>query len=113
MKRPLSTTAATKITAPGRYRADVGLYLKVTDTGGKSWIQRVVINGKRRDLGLGPFPVVTLDEAKAVALENRRLLRAGGDPLAEKRHGRRHVQEATEKTFEANRARWRSEVTAQ
>ena len=113
MKRPLSTTAATKITAPGRYRADVGLYLKVTDTGGKSWIQRVVINGKRRDLGLGPFPVVTLDEAKAVALENRRLLRAGGDPLAEKRKARTPTfQEATEKTFEANRARWRSEVTA-
>ncbi len=54
-------------------------------TGTRSWVQRLVIRGRRRELGLGGFPLVPLKDARAAALANRRLARAGGDPLAEKR----------------------------
>ena len=49
------------------------------------WVQRLVIRGRRPELGLGGFPLVPLKEARARALANRRLARAAGDPLAEKR----------------------------
>ena len=59
------------------------MYLDVQPSGSRSWIQRIAIRG--RELGVGGFPVVSLQEARAKALANRRLARAGGDPLAEKR----------------------------
>ena len=61
------------------------MYLDVQPSGTRSWVQRLVIRGRRRELGLGGFPLVPLKEARAQALANRRLARAGGDPLAEKR----------------------------
>ena len=51
----------------------------------RRWVQRLVIRSRRRELGLGGFPLVPLKEARAQALANRRLARAGRDPLAEKR----------------------------
>lgn len=57
-----------------------GLRLMVKPSGAKCWTQRLVIQGKRRDLGLGGWPLVTLDEARDKALENRRIARRGGDP---------------------------------
>ena len=57
-----------------------GLRLMVKPTGAKCWTQRLVIQGRRRDLGLGRWPVVPLSEARALALENRRIARRGDDP---------------------------------
>ena len=42
--------------APGRYGDSDGLYLYVGKAGNRSWVQRIVIDGKRRDLGLGKYP---------------------------------------------------------
>ena len=85
------------------------LYLHVTPGGAKSWIQRLTIDGKRCDIGLGGWPLVSLAEAREKAFENRKLARAGGDPLAAKRKAKMpSFRVAAEKTFEANRARWRS-----
>ena len=69
----------------GRHCDGNGLYLHVEPTGSRRWEQRIVIRGKRRTLGLGGFPLVSLAEARTVALENRKVARAGGDPLAAKR----------------------------
>ncbi len=60
------------------------LYLKVDKSGAKRWVQRIVIGGKRRDIGLGSTTLVTLSGAREKALENRRTARAGGDPLADR-----------------------------
>ena len=80
--------------------------------GSKSWIQRLTIKGKRRDLGLGGYPLVTLAEAREAAYANRGLARRGGDPLAEKRRvAVPTVAEAAEATIQAHRKRWRSPVT--
>ena len=59
--------------------------LLVTQTGGRYWGQRLTIAGRRRELGLSGYPVVTLVQAREKALANKRLARQGGDPLAEKR----------------------------
>ena len=81
----LTVAKAKSLTAPGMYRADPTLYLRIAPSGAKHWIQRLTIDGRRHDLGLGGFPVVSLAEAREQAFDNRRKVRAGGNPLAEKR----------------------------
>lgn len=94
---------------PGLFGDGGTLYLKVAATGSKSWVQRITIDGRRHDLGLGGYPVVTLAEAREQAFENRRLVRQGRNPLAEKRRAKSPTfREAAQKTFEANRPRWRN-----
>ena len=73
---------------PKRYSDGPGAYgltilVKLTNAGGssKSFCQRIRINGKRRDLGLGPWPVVTLAEAREKALDNARRVARGEDIL--------------------------------
>lgn len=73
---------------PGKYFDGHGLYLRVDDGGGRYWVQRIVIRGKRRELGLGPATLITLAEARAAAIENRKVARAGGDPIADKRQAK-------------------------
>ncbi|MFN7611574.1 MAG: tyrosine-type recombinase/integrase, partial [bacterium] len=69
----------------GRYEDGNGLGLVVSANGARRWLQRIIIQGKRRDLGRGSFDLVPLAEARAKAVANRKLARSGGDPLAEKR----------------------------
>ena len=81
--------------------------------GSKSWVERLTIHGDRHDIGLGGYPQVSLARARQLAFQNREVAWAGGDPLAEKQKTKLPTfNQAAEKTFEANRARWRSEVTA-
>ena len=61
------------------------LFLRVSPGGSRSWIQRLVIRGRRTDLGLGGYPVTTLAEAREAALHNRRVVKQGGDPLGERK----------------------------
>ena len=70
---------------PGRYADGNGLYLFVHPSGTRGWIQRLVVRGRRRELGLGSVALVPLAEAREKALANRKRAREGGDPLAEKR----------------------------
>ena len=67
---------------PGRHADGQGLYLYVQPSGARSWTQRLVIRGRRRELGLGSVNLVSLAEAREQALANRKLARSGGDPLA-------------------------------
>ena len=93
---------------PGRYVDGDTLLLKVTPGGSKSWIQRVTIDGKRRDIGLGPFPVIGLAEARERAFANRVAVAHGGNPLADKQRVKVPTfREAVEETIKAMRGRWR------
>ena len=94
-------SAAFVRSAPQERHADGnGLYLFVQPTGTRSWIQRLVVRGRRRELGLGAATLVSLADAREQALANRKLARSGGDPLADKRReqkrggwrGRGHAQ---------------------
>jgi len=88
IRRPSKALTAQQVRgnlSPGKYFKGNGLYLRVDASGGRFWVQRIIVRGKRRELGLGGASLTTLAEARAKALENRKLARSGGDPLAEKR----------------------------
>jgi integrase len=110
-----SLTAAFVNTAkkPGKYHdgKGMGLFLLVKPTGRRFWVQRIVIRGKRREIGLGGPPVVTLAEARELALENKRMVRAGRDPLAEKRRAKRVLsfEEAARKTHAELAPTWKNQ----
>ena len=101
------------LATPGLHGDGDTLYLRVAAGGSKSWMQRVTINGRRRDLGLGSWPVVSLARARQRAFANRVAISEGRDPLAEKRKASVPTfREAATRTFELNRPRWRSQKTA-
>ena len=117
MYAKLSVARVRSLKAPGRYADGNTLYLHIALGGSKQWVQRLTINGKRHDIGLGGFPLVNLAEARKAAWESRRLARAGGDPLAENRKTRLRAsmptfRAAAEKIYAALRPRWRSDKVA-
>ena len=98
-------------TAPvGRHADGNGLYLYVQRAGTRSWIQRLVIRGRKHELGLGSVHLVSLAEAREAARANRKLARAGGDPLADRRRAQSMptFAEAATAVVEQKRAGWRS-----
>ena len=62
-----------------------GLMLQVTPSGAKSWIYRYVIGERRRSMGLGSYPEITLSEARETAREYRAMIRENIDPIEHKR----------------------------
>ena len=81
----LSALSVKAISKPGRHGDGDGLYLHIAPSGTKSWVQRIVIDGRRRDIGLGPYPAVSLGHARTMAATNRTAVSEGRDPLAEKK----------------------------
>ena len=104
------TAAKVKAVAePGRYGDGAGLYLYVAPSGSKSWVQRIVVNGRRRDIGLGGYPTVGLAEARVQAAANRVVVSEGRDPVAEKRRPPKPTfKEAAHQVHQANLPRWRN-----
>lgn len=104
----LSAAFVRSVKRPGRYIDGNGLSLLVTKTGARCWTQRLTIRGRRRDMGLGGYPVVTLAEAREAALDNKRIARRGGDPLMERRMARSipTFHEAAEKVINLNSKTW-------
>ena len=80
---------------PGFYGDGEGLYLAVKPSGSKSWILRTMVQGKRRDLGVGPASLVSLAEARDKAREWRKIARDGGDPFASRNQKILTFEEAT------------------
>jgi hypothetical protein len=62
----------------GRYGDGDGLMLIVSSTGKCSWVLRFQLGGTRRDMGLGSYPEVGLADARATAIEARKLIARGG-----------------------------------
>jgi hypothetical protein len=67
------------ITKPGRYADGEGLYLVVDPSGAKRWLLRIMVQGRRRDIGLGGLSLTTLAEAREKAVSFRKIAREGGD----------------------------------
>ena len=84
-ERALTAVQVRALKKPGRYADGNGLYLVVEPSGAKRWMLRTVVQGRRRDIGLGGMSLVSLAEARERALEYRKLARDGGDPLAARR----------------------------
>ena len=109
----LTALAARALSKPGRHGDGDGLYLNVAPSGSKSWVQRIVIDGRRRDMGLGPYPAVSLARARAIAHDNRTAVAQGRDPVAEKREAARRpapsvptFAEAAARVIELRRPTW-------
>jgi integrase len=62
-----------------------GLQLQITPNGGRSWLLRATIGGRRREIGLGSFPEVTLAAARERAREAKAKIWNGSDPIAERK----------------------------
>jgi integrase len=102
---------------PGMYADGGGLYLQVTERGA-SWIYRYMLNKRAREMGLGPLALFGLSDARAKALDARRLRYEGIDPIEARRAERQQARLDTAKamTFQqcadayiaAHRAGWRN-----
>ena len=104
----LSAAFVRAVAKTGKYYDTNGLILRVMPSGSKQWVQRLVIHGKRRDIGLGGYPLVTLAEARQQTFDNRKLARAGGDPLALKcRPEVPTFEEAVDTVIELHAATWK------
>lgn len=84
----LTAVQVRQIKKPGRHADGGGLYLMVDPSGARRWVLRIVVQGRRRDIGLGSARLVTLAEARETATLYRRTARSGADPVAEHRMSR-------------------------
>jgi integrase len=113
-EKVLSAAFVRTVTAPGKYTDGHGLFLKVDTSGAKRWVQRIMIRGKRTEIGMGSASLVTLAEAREAALENRKLARSGGDPLQSKRTAEALLtfEEASRKVHKIHEPTWRNKKHA-
>ena len=74
--------------ALSRHGDGEGLYLNIAPSGTKSWVQRIVVDGRRRDIGLGSYHTVSLARAKEISHANRSSVADGRDPVIQKREAR-------------------------
>lgn len=89
--RELSALEVGRLKSKGFYFVGgvAGLALQVTDKGGRSWILRIRVgDGKRRDIGLGGYPDVTLAQAREKARATRDEILRGVDPVEQRRAAR-------------------------
>ena len=84
-----------------------GLSLRVQPNGFRHWYQHIRIDGRYTNLGLGGYPVVTLEEARRAAAANARLVTDGGDPRASER-GAPTVARVLDALIARDSATWRS-----
>lgn len=115
MARQINRLSARTVAAATKkgYHADGGgLYLLIGPTGGKSWVLRYQRHGRRREMGLGPVPLIGLADARDRAQTARRQLLDGIDPI----DARRTVVSASARTWgaavsdfiAARKAEWKS-----
>jgi integrase len=125
LAKELKALEVARIAAPGLHFVGVvpGLALQVTAAGARSWTFRAVIGGRRRDMGLGSYPSVTLAMAHAKARDARELIRQGIDPIARQQAAVSALRAATaealtfkecaEAYIKAHRDGWKSDKHAQ
>jgi hypothetical protein len=103
---------------PGLYCDGRGLYLKLAPPHSASWVLKYTVAGRRHAHGLGPYPLLGLANARATALEKRRAIAAGQDPILATRTARFATRIATfrevaEKYIEAHAAGWKGSKSEQ
>ena len=80
-KSNLLTSAFLKSAPTGKHIDGAGLWFIKRPDGGAQWMLRVSLGGKRREMGLGGFPDVSLKEARELATDYRKLAKQGIDPI--------------------------------
>ena len=90
-----------RLSKPGSYPDGEGLYIQVRTSGAKDWFYRYEVDGKGRKRGLGPYPTLSLEQARNDALECRQLRQQGIDPVdyAKAQRQKEALEEAKSFTF--------------
>ncbi len=110
-EKELTAVKVNRLTEPGRYADGNGLYLIVDPSGAKRWMLRTVVQGKRRDIGLGGLSLVSLAEARGHAQAMRKMARDGGNPLLVRDREKQVIptfEEAAKRVHEARSSGWRN-----
>jgi integrase len=112
--KALTARAVDAAKEPGKYFDGNGLYLRVDKSGLRLWVQRIVIRGKRREIGLGSPELVSLATAREAARRNRQLAYEGQDPIQLKNEARAvpTFAEAARTVHELHKPTWRNEKHA-
>lgn len=98
-----------KSAGPGRHGDGRGLFLYIKPSGARSWVLRYQVQGRRRDLGLGAYPDVTLAMARDRAAKARRLIAEGQDPVAQKQNAKlKTFKEAALELIQSKRPGWKN-----
>jgi integrase len=113
-RRLLTAAKVKQATEPGKYYDENGLYLRIKPTGAKTWAQKIVIDGKQRELGLGSAALVTLAEARELARINRKAARAGSDPIADRKRDSSvpTFNDAVQRVYALHEPSWRNKKHA-
>ena len=109
MYRNALTQLRAKSLEAGKYADGQGLWLCKSRKDSGKWTLRITIHGRRREMGLGRWPDVSILEARTRGEDARRLLRDGVDPIEQRKSERRKLDrltlaEAIEGCFEARKA---------
>jgi len=109
-EKALTAQFVKTVKEPGKYFDGQGLFLRVQPNGARQWVQRITIRTKRCELGLGNPSLVTLAEARELALANRKIAVAGGDPMRAKREaaGVMTFEDAAKKVHALHLPTWRN-----
>ncbi|MCJ2023900.1 tyrosine-type recombinase/integrase [Methylobacterium sp. J-067] len=110
-EKALTTVQVRALKSPGRYADGHGLYLVVDPSGAKRWLLRIVVQGRRRDIGLGGVGLISLAEAREKALAYRKTARDGGDPMAERKKAQATLPtfaEAAELVHAEHQSTWKN-----
>ena len=109
-EKALTAKGIENLRDPGKYFDGHGLFLRVQPNGQRQWVQRITIRGKRSELGLGNPALVSLADARALALANRKLAVSGGDPIKAKAEAKAVLtfEEAARKVHALHLPTWRN-----
>jgi hypothetical protein len=116
LAKPLSDTQVKRAkadTKPVKLFDGHGLYLEVQPTGSKFWRFRYQqASGKETTMTFGPYPEISLADARNKRTESRRVLLNGGDPQQHREQARRESMQATEWTFRKIATEWHASKQA-
>lgn len=109
MKHNVLTYLRAKNAPEGKHSDGQGLWLVKSGHARGKWVLRIFVDGRRREMGLGRWPDVSIAEAREKAADARRTCRSTLDPIQVRRKARRAarrltVKEAIEGCFEARKA---------
>lgn len=107
----LTAVQIRNLKTPGRYMDGDGLFLVLTAPRKGYWVLRATINGRRRDIGLGSLDLVTLAEAREAAIDKRREIQRGVDPIEERKRQKVEIltfRAAAEKVHAEQTATWKN-----
>ncbi len=108
-----------KALAPGKYEDGGGLRFVRRKDGSAAWVLRFTVHGRRREMGLGPWPTIGLKTARDLANEYRQQAKRGIDPIAQRQAERREAQrnlhlleDVARDCFEARKAELKDDGSA-